>query len=64
MSTEDQLREEDKASEGDNLELFVEAPKGFLLRSLSRADALLKHVSLTPGPRPSGWEGTLQEDPS
>ena len=64
MSTEDQLREEDEASEGDNLGSLVSASEGFILRSISRADALLSRVSLTPGPRPPSREGQLQEDPS
>ena len=64
MSTEDQLWEEDEAYEGYNLGLFVGSLEGFLSRSLSRADALLQHVSLTPGPCPPSQEGQLQEDPS
>ena len=64
MSTQDSLREEDEAYEGDNLGSFVGAPEGFLSRSLSRADALLQRVSLTPGPCPPSREGQLQENPS
>ena len=64
MSTEDQLRYEDKVYEGDNLGLFVGTPKGFLSRRLSRADAVLQRVSLSPGPRPPSQEGQLKEDPS
>ena len=41
MSIADKLWEEHKAYEGNNLGLFVGAPKGFLLMSLSRADHLL-----------------------
>ena len=64
MSVEHQLREEDKAYEGDNLGLFVGASEGFLSRTLSRANALLQYVRLTPGPHPPSQEGQLQEDPS
>ena len=64
MSTQDQLREEDEAYEGDNIGSFVGAPEGFLSRSLSRADTLLQRVSLTPGPRPPSREEQLQEDSS
>ena len=64
MSTEDQLLEEDEASEGDKLGSLVSASEGFILRSISRADALLSRVSLTPGPRPPSREGQLQEGPA
>ena len=64
MSTEDQLRGEDKIYKGDYLGLFVGAPGGFLSRSLSRADVLLQCVSLTLGPHPPSRERQLQEDPS
>ena len=64
MSTQDQLREEDKAYEVDTIGSFVGAPKGFLSRSLSKADALLHRVSLTSGPRPPSQKEQLQEDSS
>ena len=50
MPVENQIREGDDASEGDNIGLLAGIPEGFISRSLLGVGAVLLRIILTPRP--------------